>query len=222
MKEYLSKSSKLIERNAKGEKIFMQGEPFNGLFLIRSGVVRITQSDRDGRDFVFWMAGAGELIGLSSYFNGEYYLYSATAANEQCEVLRISANQLESVINNSLDAKKRLMKLLCQRIEFTENRTRQFIGRNGDDRLAETILFLAKNRSFSDIRGQKLVLIPYTYSDISDITGIKLTYLTKLMGKLKREGLCLPTKEGFVIDVARLSAVAKKPLVRKGNADVVG
>lgn len=222
MKDYLSKSSSDPLKFSKGLKLFNQGDAFDGLYLVQKGVVRITQMDRDGREFVFWMAGSGELIGLSSYFNGEKYIYSATSASDDCTASHIAATQLETVINNSIDAKKHLMKLLCQRIEFTENRSRQIIARNGDDRLAETLLFLARNRSFSDIKGQKLVPIPYTVNDISDITGIRQTYLVKLMGKLRREGLCLPSKDGFIIDIPRLSALVKKPLLHKGSTGLVG
>jgi CRP-like cAMP-binding protein len=222
MKKYLSTLSPLAEKFRREDLLFTEGEPFNGLFLINKGVVRISQTNREGQDFVFWMAGAGELIGLSSYFNAKSYIYTAQVASASCEVQRISAKDLEDVINNSLDAKKHLMKLLCQRIEFTENRTRQFIGRNGDDRLAETLLFLAKNRSFSSSKGQKLVSIPYTFKDLSDITGIRQTYLTKLMAKLRRDALCLPKSDGFIIDIPRMSAIVTKPLLRKDSRGLVG
>ncbi|MCC7232581.1 MAG: cyclic nucleotide-binding domain-containing protein, partial [Bacteroidia bacterium] len=45
----------------KGDRILMEGIRSNGVYLIRSGRVKIYKADSDGEDFIIRLAGQGEV-----------------------------------------------------------------------------------------------------------------------------------------------------------------
>ena len=64
---------------AKGEVLFLEGAPNSGLYLIKSGRIRIFKSSPDGREQVLLTAGAGATFNDVPVFDGGPNPASASA-----------------------------------------------------------------------------------------------------------------------------------------------
>ena len=63
-----------VERKLKaGEALFRQGDKTVGFFEIMSGRVRLARVDRDGREVILYVAGAGDTIAEASLFSPRYH-----------------------------------------------------------------------------------------------------------------------------------------------------
>ncbi len=61
----------LVERHfARGEVIFLEGNPSDGLYLVASGRVRIYKVSKEGREQVLTLAGQGETFNEVPTFDG--------------------------------------------------------------------------------------------------------------------------------------------------------
>jgi CRP/FNR family transcriptional regulator len=61
----------LVERHfARGESVFLEGDPCEGLYLVVSGRVRIYKVSEEGREQVLTLAGPGETFNEVPVFDG--------------------------------------------------------------------------------------------------------------------------------------------------------
>lgn len=51
--------------------LFAEGQPARGVFIVRSGRVKLTMASSNGRRMVVEMAGPGEVLGLSATISGK-------------------------------------------------------------------------------------------------------------------------------------------------------
>jgi CRP/FNR family transcriptional regulator, cyclic AMP receptor protein len=51
--------------------LFAEGRPATGIFIVRSGRVKLTMESSNGRRMVVEMAGPGEVLGLSASISGK-------------------------------------------------------------------------------------------------------------------------------------------------------
>ncbi len=64
---------------AKGEILFLEGEPCRGLYVVKSGQIRIFKSSVEGREQVLLIAGAGDSFNDVPVFDGGPNPASASA-----------------------------------------------------------------------------------------------------------------------------------------------
>ncbi|HOS42944.1 MAG TPA: Crp/Fnr family transcriptional regulator [Armatimonadota bacterium] len=80
----------LTRRYAKGEMLFLDGEPCKGLFFVQSGMVKIFKLNENGREQILAVQRPGDSVAELPVFDDGPYPASA-AAMEDAEVLFIPA-----------------------------------------------------------------------------------------------------------------------------------
>ena len=68
--------------------LFAEGQAPEGVFLLRSGRVKLTVSSRHGRNLFLGVVGAGELLGLGASVSGKAHELTASTLSP-CEALFI-------------------------------------------------------------------------------------------------------------------------------------
>ena len=63
----------------KGAVLFIEGEPSRGVFILRSGRVKLFTASADGKTFILRFADPGEILGLAGALSGRRYEASAEA-----------------------------------------------------------------------------------------------------------------------------------------------
>src|SRR6202162_5730371 len=74
-------------RYGRGEQVFAEGDPCEGLYVIESGSVRIFKISPGGREQVLALEGAGNSMAELPVFDGGKYPASAVAAEDSCLLL---------------------------------------------------------------------------------------------------------------------------------------
>ncbi len=99
--------------------IVEEGSPFNGIFYVKKGQLKILKKDEMGKEIMIQIMSQRDFIGLSTFFNDSHYQFSAIT-QESCKLIYIKPDEFETLLSMSFDIKKQLMIVMIKRIEFLE------------------------------------------------------------------------------------------------------
>lgn len=103
-----------------GSVLFKEGEHGEEMFVVQSGLVRITKRVQNG-DRVLATLGAGEFIGEMALLNAKPRTATATVTDDgPARVLVIDAKRFEQMIANNREITVRLIKKLAARLDSAD------------------------------------------------------------------------------------------------------
>ena len=76
-----------VRKAARGAPIFREGQPAEGLHVIRTGEVKLTKSGKDGREQILYLARPGRTIMEGVRFDAGVYPASAIAMRQASTVV---------------------------------------------------------------------------------------------------------------------------------------
>jgi len=194
----------LVNFNAK-DKLMKQGDSFEGVYCIQKGVLKITKEGKKGKEFILWFAKPGDIIGLDSFINNENYSFTAIAIEPVCACF-IPAGDFKYLLRKQPSITIGLMKDLCDKITFIEERLTSLSRKKIREHFAEVLISLAvkgKNSSDGD------VAVSYSVKDMANILGTTRNYLYKIMNEFSRKNLIGVRNRKVVIkNFDKLSLVA--------------
>lgn len=76
-----------VRKAARGAPLFSEGQTGEGLFIVRTGEVKLTKSGKDGREQILYLARPGRPIVEGIRFDGGSYPASAVAMRAASAIL---------------------------------------------------------------------------------------------------------------------------------------
>jgi len=83
---------------SKKQTIFVQGDPFDAVFYIQKGKVRITVVSKSGKEATIGILNEGDFFGEGALSGQELRMFSATAMTD-CSVMRIEKKSMMKVLH---------------------------------------------------------------------------------------------------------------------------
>jgi len=147
---------------AVGDIIFREGEPGDRMYVVCSGAVELTTTDKLGQKLVLTTASRGDLFGELSLLVQGARNARATVL-EAGEVLVLDRATLKDFIRRKPDAALDMMAVMGGRMRATTNRLRQLATRNANeemetkvttlDRLTDSIAAFSGSLTFLALHG---------------------------------------------------------------------
>lgn len=193
-----------IKTFEKGSPIYLPSQPADSLMLVANGLVKICHLNLDGKISILAFVTPGELFGELSLFDpadrGEY-AESATVST----IVRIPRESVQRLMHSELEIAIGVTKLMGFRRQRIENRLRNLLFANNQQRLSHLLLDLAEQFGVVVDGGIRLGL-KLSHQEIANLIGSTRETVTLLFGTMKKQGL-LQTKRQDVIlaDVNRLA-----------------
>lgn len=127
-------------RSAKpGETIFVQDEPHPYIYVIETGLVKLTYLRADGEEWIKSFATEGRFFAsLSALLPMGRATFSAVAI-EACRLERIPFSTLQTLVDNDLGWSRMLRNALMILAERKERRERQFLTLDPEERYRSLI-----------------------------------------------------------------------------------
>ena len=192
----------------KGDIIFREGTVPSGVFIIKSGRVKKYKSDRNGKEQIIYVAGAGEMIGYHAVLSEERYPDSA-AALEKTLLSFIPKEDFAEVLNRSPQFTRLLLKSLSHEFTVFANSISVFAQRTAQERLAIALIVLREK--FKDINlNDKEPVLNMSRADLANMAGIAQDNVIRLLKDFKKEGILETQGRKIMIKDVRL-------LVKKSN-----
>ena len=176
----------VVERTCrKGETIFMEGDPGQGLHFVRTGRVKIVKTAEDGREHIIKFLKAGEIFAEVLLFN--HLPYPATSvAVEDSRIGLIRNEDLEKLIleNNALALL--LIRSLSQRLLYAQQKIKELALQDVPARTAELLLRLSREQGHRDAAGKPLLELPESRQELAGLMGTSRETLSRTLSDFKR------------------------------------
>ena len=192
-------------RVKRGYSLFKSGDPFNALYAIRSGFLKTTVLNGDGREQVTGFQMGGEMLGLDGIGSGSYN--GNAIALEDSEVCVLPFALIEE-LGREIPAIQRNLHSVLSREIVRDHGVMMLLGSmSAEERLAAFLLnlsrrFTARGYSASDFH------LRMTREEIGSYLGLKLETVSRLFSRFQADGLIeVQQKHVRILDIAGLEVL---------------
>jgi CRP-like cAMP-binding protein len=131
---------RLVERRyERGEVVFMEGGPCQGLYMVRSGRLRIFKVSAEGREQVLMVAGPGETFNEVPNFDGGTNPASAEAL-EPSVLYLLPKKDLLSIVETEPVVARAIMRVFASHLRHLTALVEDLSFRNVTSRVAKILL----------------------------------------------------------------------------------
>ena len=172
---------------AKGEPVFLEGDPAGFVGMVIEGSVQIVRDDYSGNRSIIAHAGAGELFAEAFACADVAYMPVSGFALQNSRVLMLSCRKMLTVCSNACRFHNRLVKnllqvmaqkslALSQKIQFMSQKTTR-------QKLLAYLLDQAKRA------GSREFVIPFDRQTLADYLGVERSAMSAELSRLRRDGI---------------------------------
>jgi len=191
-----------------GFRIFSQGDDGVRAHAVIEGGVRIAQSGGDGAQVVIRFIGPGEMFGTVSLFTDGRYPADAITIAETLEASWSEA-ELRELMARFPQIAINVIRIIGKRLQDVQNRFRELATQRAEQRLAHTILRLARQAS-RDTRDGTAITFPLRRKDVAGISGTTLHTASRILTAWEKAGLLVTNHQQLVIrEPAKLLRIAE-------------
>jgi CRP-like cAMP-binding protein len=172
--------------------IYREGEISQGIFCLRSGLVKRTVENETGTQRVLGLVPQGQFLGLDSLWGAHTYIDTAVAlaASEMCFFAR---EEILAAVERHPEVGIRLAAHLSGRLREAEQRLKELALGSARERLALTLLSLGQEFGCRE-NGTTVLDLPLSRSELAGLASVSLGTASRLVGEWKRD--CLVDTRG--------------------------
>ena len=174
-------------RYARGEIIFLRGDPGESLFLIESGTVKISLTSPDGKEMMLAVLFAGDFFGELALLDGGPRSADALAL-EACHLATLDRNDFRQFLAEHSSAAGTLLTVLSQRLRRDAEVVQDAAFLDVPARVARAILYLAA----ADGRPREGTIVlgaPLTQAALAGMVGATRESVNKWLRFFERQGM---------------------------------
>jgi CRP/FNR family transcriptional regulator len=204
--EFSFLTAHLVQRKyGAGELIFSEGDPCAGLYVVRSGSVRIFKSSAGGREQVLSIDGPGSSIAELPVFDGGNYPASAQAIND-CTLFFFSRQDFQSLCLQYPEVALKVLRVVSGRLRRLVGIIEELSFTTVRHRLVAFLVRLGKTEGVRN--GEAVsVTLPFNNSELAAQIGTVRELISRNLSRLQSEGLIeIDNRELKIPSLRRLEA----------------
>ncbi len=196
-----------VRKAARGAPLFSEGQPGEGLYVVRTGEVKLTKSGKDGREQILYLARPGRPIVEGIRFDGGGYPASAVAMRAASAVL-VPNEALSAIGEKRPQVLKALIDLRARRADRNLMLVSDLSLRTVPARLASFLCTLVARRQAKGQDARNLVR-DLTTETVAGRLGTVREEISRGLAYLEREGALKVSPDLIeVVDFDRLESIA--------------
>jgi CRP-like cAMP-binding protein len=181
----------------RGQVIYDEGQPSNGIYLVVRGRVRTSVPTDEGSQTVVEIFSAEDFFGESGLLNMAQRGESATAL-ENAALMHWSTHEIEEQVDRQPKLGLALIQMLVERCLDFEDRLQSFSLDKTPERIMRALLRFAA-RFGSRAEDGSMRIPPMTHQLISEYVGTSREIVTFQMNRLRQEGFVRYSRKGIDI-----------------------
>lgn len=185
--------------------IYDVGNSQRTLFFLRSGFVKIGSITRSGREVVYDVRKAGDVVGELCV--SEQKRLDRAVALETTEAIGVPYTELKSLVMTNPDAMAILMTVLCEALKGAYSQISSFAVDNTAMRLTKVLVMLTRKIGRP---ADSMVEIPVylTQEDLAQMAASRRERLSTALNELRRRGIVKYSESGkLLVDLNALRSV---------------
>lgn len=191
-------SSLLLERSyQKGRFIFMEGEPGEALYLLKSGFIKLTKRLEDGREHILHFVNPGDVFAEVVLFDGG--TYPATAeVQEDCVVGVLRNQDIERLLNQHPAMAVSMLRIMSRRLRTAQEKVMNLALHDTARRLAFALLKMSDEHGLKKSQGT-LINLNLTNQELANLTGSSRETINRMLNSFKRAGAIDVDRQQIVV-----------------------
>jgi len=186
----------IIERSyQKGRILFMENEPGEAVFFVKTGRIKVTKQTEDGREHILHFINPGEVFAEVVMFAGGTYPATAEVV-EDCTVGMIRNVDMDRIINANPGIALGLLRIMARRLRVSQQQLIELALLDTTRRAASMLLFLAGEQGISTDKGTEID-IPLTNQDLANLIGTSRETANRIINDFRRQK-AIEVKKGRV------------------------
>ena len=184
-----------IRKYPKGSMIILEEEFGDKLFIVKTGTVKITRVNDEGKEVILALLGISELFGEMAILDGESRSANALA-QEDCELVVISSEDFLNLLKSNFKISFAIMSELAKKIRKSDMQIEALSLSDAEHRIGASILNLAEDMGV--IRNGKVTIqnLPFQ-QDIANMAGTSRETVSRIMKSFEERNLIL--KDGHKV-----------------------
>jgi CRP/FNR family transcriptional regulator len=186
----------------RGRHLYMVGDPFKAIFVVRCGSFKTSLTTSEGREQVTGFQMAGDLLGIDGISSDAYTGYAV--ALEDSQVCAIQFVELETLASQMPALQRHLHQLMSREI-VRDHGVMLLLGYMGAEaRLAAFMLNLSQRFAARGYSATEFHL-RMTREEIGSYLGLQLETVSRALSRLQDDGLvAVDMKHIRILDLGRL------------------
>lgn len=176
-----------IERNfRKGAIIFMEGDPGEAFYFIKSGKVKVYKTTPDGREHIFTILSEGGVFAEVTLFNEIPYPASAEVL-EDAEIGMIKNKELEDLIRRNAEIALQIIKVFSKKLFSSQQKVKELALGDTYMRIAKTLITFAEDHGVETSSGVEIRL-NISRQELANMIGTARETVSRALSQFKKEG----------------------------------
>jgi len=179
----------------KNSMIILEEEYGDLVFVVKTGTIKITRVNDEGKEVILALLGPGEIFGELAILDGEARSANALA-QENCKLLAINKEDFLDILKHNFSISYSLMCELAKRLRKSDQQIEALSLSDAEHRIGVSLLNLAEDMGV--IRKGKVTIqnLPFQ-QDIANMAGTSRETVSRVMKILENKDLI--SKEGHTL-----------------------
>lgn len=188
----------------KGEFIYHEGDPCEGIYCLEDGLVALRKYDVAGNPTLVSLANPGRTLGYRSFLSGGTHVTSAEAvtASRVCFIDRRTARE---IIDHNPALGYQFLRRVAKDLGRATERYHHELTLSVRDRFIHLLLILKSRYGTVNDGGHLVLRLPLSRQDLAALVGTRPETLARTIRKMEDEGLA--TFAGRVVTVTKADAL---------------
>jgi CRP/FNR family cyclic AMP-dependent transcriptional regulator len=179
-----AEAGKTIEKYAKHDKIFSQGEVADTVFFIQKGKVKITVLSEHGKEAVVGIFSAGQFFG-EACLDGAERRTATSEAMEDCLITSVTKTAMLATLSEEPRFSAFFLTYLLSRNSRIEDDLIDQLFNSSERRLARLLLLLA---DFGKEGGTGPIPVTLSQETLAEMIGTTRSRVSFFMNKFRKKG----------------------------------
>lgn len=171
----------------KNDIVFWEDGEAEGLYLVCSGVVKLTKSCAGGQQQILRLLGSGSFLGLPPLISQRTHFLTAQAI-DRTELNFIPRQGFLDFLERFPHFAFNMIDQLANQLRLARMRLRDFSCKTGRQRIADLLLWLGREFGFRTARGIEIG-VEISRADLAGMAGLTTETTIRLLSSLRQEGI---------------------------------
>ncbi len=167
----------------KKNRLFMEGQYPHEVYFVKSGKIKLSKLNMDGKEYIIDLLGAGDFAGHLAVMEEGKHTETAIVL-EDAEVVRIPRSSFVNLVHGNRELTAQFIQLLSNNIKEKEERLLQLAYSSVRQRVADALLLLRDKYHKDESKGFSMNI---SRDDLANIVGTATESLIRSLSELKTE-----------------------------------
>jgi len=182
----------------KGEYLFKQGEPENGVYFIKEGSLKFVRITENGEEVIIQIVGSGEVIGETALFREGAFSPVSAIVLEEANVCSIDIKSFERIIIGNPEIALQIIKNLTARLYDTWEKITELNTLTIQEKVISFFIQLAQEQGEPCSEGT-LIKIPLTQQEIASAVGASRVMVSQALQELIESNCICRKRKHYIV-----------------------